>query len=353
MAKSTIVIRDLTTGAGIAGLSVRLKKYTSTGFTDFQTAVPVTGLSGVYAFDDVPYARYKLYINNTEDTTWDSGSSDGRFFGGRVSEIVTDLDMTSHKIINMLDGTDDHDAATYGQVKDKMSKSGGAFTGDVSMSGKRLKGAPAQDGNTDPADFASVGLILGVNSFVGNNYFHFPSNILIVDSSLTANTPGRKYITIQGAINYAKTKTPSAANEFNILIFPGSYTEDITLQPFIHLTGIFGKPLVTGTITGGNSNTRIRNLSFTYLGNYSLTSLRAYNSTFRVTNDDTGYILTITNCILNNCSLINVGDSEFNPTITSGGGNIFLNSLSNIPCNLQSTDKGTIACIESVTTDFS
>jgi hypothetical protein len=353
MAKSTIVIRDLSTGAGISGLTVKLKKYTDTGFIDFQTAVPVTGLSGVYAFDDVPYARYKLYVNDTEDTTWDNGSDDGRFFGGRISEIVTDLDATAHKIVNLADGTASKDAVNKSQLDAMMPKAGGAFTGDVSMSGKRLKGAPAQDGNTDPADFASVGLILGVNSFVGNNYFHFPSNILIVDSSLTANTPGRKYITIQGAINYAKTKTPSAANEFNILIFPGGYTEDITLQPFIHLTGIFGKPLVTGTITGGNSNTRIRNLSFTYLGNYSLTSLRAYNSTFRVTNDDTGYILTITNCILNDCSLINVGDSEFNPTITSGGGNIFLNCLSNISCNLQSTDKGFINSLESVTTDFS
>lgn len=354
MAKNTIVIRDLSTGAGISGLTVKLKKYTDTGFIDFQTASAVTGLSGVYAFDDVPYARYKLYINDTEDTTFDNGSSDGRFFGGRISEVVTDLDVTAHQIKNLLAAVDPFDAVNKSQLDKKLDTSGGTMTGPLVMSSNPITGLPTdQNVLTDPSAAASVALILGVNGFVAENYVHFPSNILIVDSSLTANTSGRKYTKIQDAINYAKTKTPSASNQFNILIFPGGYIEDITLQPFIHLTGIFGKPLITGTISGGNSNTRIRNLSFTYLGNYSLTSLRAYNSTFRVTNDDTGYILTITNCILNNCSLINVGDAEFGPTIVSGGNNIFLNCSSNIACTLITGDKGSVNSIESVTTDFS
>ena len=198
---------------------------------------------------------------------------------------------------------------------------------------------------------------MGANSYIGHNYLNFPENILIVDSSLTNNILGKKYKSIQDAISYAVTKTPGYSNQFNILIYPGKtsdgYVENITLQPFVHLTGIFGKPIITGNISGSNSNVRITNLSFTYPGNLSLNQLRAFNCSFRVTNDDTGYILTIINCTLDNCSLINVGLAEFSPTIVSAGGNIFLNCLSNIPCNLQSTDKGTVASIESVTTDFS
>lgn len=352
MAQHTIIIRD-ENGAGRTGLNVKLKKFDDGIFVDYATGEEVSGKPGVYAFEDVIYSRYKLFVNDVEEPSFDGSSADGRFFGGRISEIVTDLDATDHKIKNMANGTEAKDAVNKTQLDGKMDKTGGDFTGDVSMSGKRLKGAPAQDESTDSGDYASVGLVLGVNSYVGENYIHFPNNIIIVDSLMSVNILGRKYTKIQDAINYAKTKTPSGSNHFNILIFPGSYTEDITLQPFINLMGIFGKPLITGTITGGNSNTRVRNLTFTYLGNYSLTSLRAANTTFRVTNDDTGYILTITNCILNNCSLVNVGDAEFNPKIVSGGNNVFLNCLSNIPCNLIAGDKGSINSIESVTTDFS
>jgi hypothetical protein len=198
---------------------------------------------------------------------------------------------------------------------------------------------------------------MGVNSYISHNYLNFPNNFLIVDSSLSANILGKKYKSIQDAISYAMTKTPGYSNQFNILIYPGKtsdgYLENITLQPFIHLTGIFGKPIITGNISGSNSNVRITNLSFTYPGNLSLNQLRAFNCSFRVTNNDTGYILTITNCILNSCSLINLGQAEFSPTIVSAGGNIFLNCLSNIPCPFISTDKGSILSIDSVTTDFS
>lgn len=316
MAQHTIIIRD-NNGAGRTGLEVKLKKYDNGIFVDYATATEIEGKPGVYAFLDIPYARYKLFINDVQEPSWDNGSDDGRWFGGAITKIENDVD----------------------------------------VGGNRITGLQTNQGeNTNPADAAAVGLIMGVNSYIGQNYFHIPSNIIIVDSSISAPVLGRKYTKIQDAINYAQTQTPSVSNQYNIFIFPSKtatgYLENITLQPYIHLNGI-GKPLITGIITGGNSNTRIRNLSFTYLGNYSLSSIHASDSLFRVMNDDTGNILTITNCILNNCGLLNVGQTEFNPTIDSAGGNIFLNCCSNISCNLQSTDKGSIVSIESVTTDFS
>ena len=356
MAKSNIVIRNLTTGAGQPGLTVVLKKYNGTTFENFQQAQELSGLPGVYSFTDIPYARYKLFINDTEDTTWDNSSTDGRFFGGRISEVITDLDMTNHKAFNLLPGESPNDAVVKSQLDTKLDKTGDTFLGDMNANSKRISNLPMQDENTEPSDAARVGLIMGVNSFIAQNYLNIQNNTIIVDSQITNVILGKKYNKIQDAINYAQTQSPSLNNKFNILIFPhkvnSGYIENITLQPHVNLYGI-GKIIITGTLTGGNANTRIKNIMFSYHGNLSLNSVHADSCTFRVTNDDTGNILTITSCILNACSLINLGQAEFNPTITSGGGNIFLNCLSNISCNLQSTDKGFINSLESVTTDFS
>ena len=367
MAQHTIIIRD-NNGAGRTGLEVKLKKYDNGIFVDYATATEIEGKPGVYAFLDIPYARYKLFINDVQEPSWDNGSDDGRWFGGAITKIENDVDVGGNRITglqtNQGENTNPADAAAVGLVmgvnsyigQNYLKKANDTLKGPLSAGGNRITDLPIQDENTNPADAAAVGLIMGVNSYIGQNYFHIPSNIIIVDSSISAPVLGRKYTKIQDAINYAQTQTPSVSNQYNIFIFPSKtatgYLENITLQPYIHLNGI-GKPLITGIITGGNSNTRIRNLSFTYLGNYSLSSIHASDSLFRVMNDDTGNILTITNCILNNCGLLNVGQTEFNPTIVSAGGNIFLNCCSNISCNLQSTDKGSIVSIESVTTDFS
>lgn len=356
MAKNTIVIRNLTTGAGIAGLSVKLKKYTSQGFVDFQTASEIPALPGVYSFDDVPYSRYKLFINETEDSTWDNGSPDGRFFGGRISELVTDLDMSNHRIINVTAAIDPYDAVNKSQLDTKLNKFGDTMSGNLNLSGNRITGLPTnQNELTDPSDAASVALTIGINSYTGQNYLNIPAKTIFVHPSFS-DIAGKKSSSIQGAINYAQSQSPSIENQFNIMIFPTSnssgYAKNLTLQPFIHLSGI-GKIIVSGTITGGNPNSHIQNINFRYLGNLTFNNLKAKSCSFVTMNDDTGYILTFNSCVLNNCNLINVGQAEFHPTIVSGGGNVFINCVSNIPCTLKSGDKGSIASLEDVTLDFS
>lgn len=352
--RCTVTLRDLTTGEGRSGLNVVLKKYPD--YTTVFQGDEVPGKPGVYSFDNVPYSRYKLFTNDNIETSFDNASETGRWFGGHISEIISDLDMSNQKIIKLSPGTNLDDAVNKSQLDEKMPRSGGAFTGDVSMSGNRITGLQTNQGEqTDPADAASVGLILGASSYISHNYFNIPSKIIFVHPNFE-NIAGKKSNTIQGAINYAQSQNPGIENQYNIIIFPTSnsqgYIENLTLQPYINIFGI-GKVLITGTVSGGNVNTWIINITFTYHGNLTLNNIKAKHCNIRVTNDDTGNILTLIGSIFINCCLLNIGLPEFNPTIISGGNNIFLNCMSNAPCNLQSTDKGTITSIESITTDFS
>lgn len=262
--------------------------------------------------------------------------------GGQMSGT---LDMHQNKIFDLKDPVQDNDAATKIYADTKLAKSGGKMTGAIDLDGQKILNAPVPVNPGDVANKAYVDITNIVND-----------NIIIVDATITTNVAGKRYKTIQEAINYAHDQTPSATKQFTILILPHSsadgYIENITLQAFVNLTGI-GKPLISGSLTGGNANTRIRNVNITYHGNLSLTNVKAEQCNIRVTNDDTGNILTVTGCVLNNCGLINVGQQEFNPAIVSGGNNIFINCGSNIACTLISGDKGFINSLESVTTDFS
>lgn len=354
MSRHTITLRDLTTGAGRTGLTVTLRAYPT--WTASIPGTEVTGKPGVYSFDDIPYGRYKLFINDDVETSFDNAAADGRWFGGVITQFSNDIDANGHTIKNLAEAEDDNDAVTKSQLDSKLSSADDSLTGNISAAGFRITGLPAQDEHTNLSDAASVGLILGVNSFVGQNYIHIPKNVIIVDSGLSASVAGRKYTKIQDAINYAHDATPSASNRYTIIIFPGAnsagYSENITLQSFVDLVGVC-KPLVTGIISGANYNTRLTNLAFTYHGNFSINSLRAFSCSFRVTNDDTGNTLTVTSCILYDCDLINVGQAEFNPKIISGGGNLFVSCVSNINCPFTTGDRGSVASLEDVTIDFS
>jgi len=49
---------------------------------------------------------------------------------------------------------------------------------------------------------------------------------------------GGEYTSIQAAINYAVTQTPSATNLWTVVIMPGVYTEAITMSSYVSLMGV-------------------------------------------------------------------------------------------------------------------
>jgi len=59
---------------------------------------------------------------------------------------------------------------------------------------------------------------------------------LTSETVIVAKTGG-EYTSIQAAINYAVTQTPSATNLWTVVISPGVYTEAITMSPYVNLIG--------------------------------------------------------------------------------------------------------------------
>lgn len=77
-ASTTVTIRNLTTGAGVTGLTVTLRGPADNYTANLYTATPVAGKDGVYEFLNVIFGKYKLFVNGTEDNTF--GGAEGRYF---------------------------------------------------------------------------------------------------------------------------------------------------------------------------------------------------------------------------------------------------------------------------------
>lgn len=78
MHSATITLRDLTTGAGIAGLTVTLRGPADSYTANLYTATGVAGKPGAYEFVGVVFGKYKLFVNGVEDKTF--GGDNGRYF---------------------------------------------------------------------------------------------------------------------------------------------------------------------------------------------------------------------------------------------------------------------------------
>lgn len=62
------------------------------------------------------------------------------------------------------------------------------------------------------------------------------ANILYVDANV--GTEGRAdYDTVQGAIDAAVATTPSSSNQWQIVVRPGIYVENVTFAPWVHVSG--------------------------------------------------------------------------------------------------------------------
>ena len=84
--------------------------------------------------------------------------------------------------------------------------------------------------------------------------------------TLSVAKSGGDYTTIQAAIDYAVTQTPSATNLWTVEIYPGVYTEAISMASFVNLKGMGTKSSVVIYQSGANvvklaTNSQIQNLT--------------------------------------------------------------------------------------------
>lgn len=176
MHSATITLRDLTTGAGIAGLTVTLRGPADNYTANLYTATGVAGKPGAYEFVGVVFGKYKLFVNGVEDKTF--GGDNGRYFPvSDMTDIALCLDGDNYnaldkKITNVASPTAGKDAvnkesadASYDPVgsaaavaaalgaliAEKVSKSGDTMSGTLNMSGNKIENLPTPTGISDPA----------------------------------------------------------------------------------------------------------------------------------------------------------------------------------------------------------
>ncbi|TRZ52044.1 hypothetical protein D4R99_03450 [bacterium] len=354
---SLVVLRDLTTGAGRTGLTVKLRWHTDNFASDIYTASEVAGKPGVYEFTDVVMAKYKLYVNGTNDVTF--GGANGKWWpiDDLLSYLITNLALTAGNItsgIFSLDRIPTMDASHIPNLDTSKTTSGTFAQARLPYLIDALKIGSGYVGNTN------FDRLTGLREYITPRLDKIPcmeTHSLIVDSTAPSGAGVYKYQTIQTAINAAHeaSPAPSAGSPYFIYIMPKNetgYAENLTLQPHVHLIGI-GLVHIYGTITGASFSSTLENLYFAYEGNNSIANVRALNSFFKVyAGDDSGYTLTLQGNILVSCGLINTCAAEFAPHITSGGTNVFVQCWSNIAAEIAATDKGAVNSLESPALSF-
>lgn len=342
----TFTLRDLNTGAGRTGLTCKYRSKTDNFTADVAiTITEISGRPGAYQSQHPPTGVYKVFANNSEEPS----------FGGQFGRPLIDPDSLLIKV-----GSDvDVDGK-------KLKNGGGTINSDYDYIYLAFLSANFYDKGVidnlvdtlnDNIESGIADAVAILNTAIAGLISVTP-NTLIVDAALPANITGKQYQTIQAAINYAQTQTPAVNNSWNITIRPNKnrdtgYSENITLQPYVHLTGS-GIVRVTGSMSGASLNTTLQNIFWNYAGNFGLANVKGLNSIFRCFQaiPNGGFELTATGCRLTSCGLISFSGST--PKVTSGGSNVFMGScFTNCDWAPGSGDKGTaVQAVSDATVDF-
>ncbi|HEY3250930.1 MAG TPA: hypothetical protein VGK25_07415 [Ignavibacteria bacterium] len=267
----------------------------------------VPGTSGIYKNDNVEDKLVRLFVGGS----WKSDYGTFWTFGDAASNTLSNyikkdgsVAMTGHlnmgttqRIINCENPEDDQDAATK-------------FYCD--------------------SNFLSL----------QNRLLIFSGNVLLVDYALASNVTGKRYNTIQGAIDYANSQSPSGTNRWTIYITPHKnnsnytgYDEALTLYKQIDLIGL-GKVMCkvsfsySGTWTGGQF-AKLQNLIVKPADDTSiiLRGLECYNSVFSIKAENATPVLSLENSQFLSCGLFIQGRPD--ASISSADNNRLIQCFGN------------------------
>lgn len=225
-----IVIRDLSTGAGRNSLTVWLRHATDNYATNQIQAVAVTGKQGVYEAQDVPYNKYKLWVNGTEDETF--GGTNGRWLPEGESVIRLSSGHWNagfKKLQNVADPAADTDALNRQTGDDRYVMGNGSndpglwyaigtypldlTTREVSVAAATDDAHPVQKVQLDDAVADLETEIAGI---VVTPYQEDTNQIRLIPGGSTKT--GQVYTTWNAAFGYLKSLTPSSTKRFVVEI---------------------------------------------------------------------------------------------------------------------------------------
>ena len=289
MSQSTnIVIRDLTTGAGRTGLTVTLKNHLDNFTAVVATGAEISGKPGVYQFIDLPLAKYKEYINGTEDTSYGgthgrwlpvmdnlpvidgtnawSGTngystektlSDAKEFTYKkwVETAITALASAINSAINALTITVGLKADASAVETDYFKKTGGNTTQNI-LNPVRFSHAVPPVCNAAPTvgnqlinkSFHDTDIEVRLSNIISGNYQESLNIVRVMPNG--ADQIGTAYNTIGKAIAYCNSLSPISTKKFTLLITGegtsaeaidySSYSYPMTqyMRDYVHFKGL-------------------------------------------------------------------------------------------------------------------
>ena len=290
------------------GKSVTLREapYSSDLYTLEETS---PGSSGVYKNDNVEDKLVRLFVNGS----WKSDYGTFWTFGDAAGNTLS----------------------AY------LKKDGSvAMTGHLNMGGEGARIINLENPE-DPQDAVTM-------NFSDNNYLRFASslfmfsgNVLLVDYALSSNVTGKRYNTIQGAIDYANSQSPGGTNRWKIFITPHKnnsyytgYYEPLTMYKNIDLIGL-GKVMckVTFAYSGswyGGYYAKLQNLFVKpdIDGTITLRGVECYDSVFSIEADNATPSISLENSQFSQCGFFIKGRPD--AAINSNGDNKFFSCFTNV-----------------------
>jgi hypothetical protein len=270
----TIPVRDFTTGAGRSGLEVKLYHKVDNNWVLFQeSSGEVSGYPGVYQFANVPYKKYKLWINGAEYGAW--GGPDGKEFGGGdfdaaliisgVFDILRIPDLPQEKITGLVAALTELTNA----LADKASKTAGnEWSGANIITGQRWN----RDDGIATGDFATptdMVFLDDVQEMLANlsGGVTYYAQMEVVPQ--LADNPGKQYNTILKAVNalVAIYGAPSALKPYRIIVRNNEVNKNYitaaagTIRNYIHIIGVDQSIMLNPADTNITADTRLENLS--------------------------------------------------------------------------------------------
>jgi hypothetical protein len=322
MSKSIVIpLTSLVTVSGTANLrqadtttaALYLRRFTDAGVY-IEEIVGASLGSGDWQFD-CPDGNYQCWKSAYPDATG-SNRIDKWHGGATKYRRITDEDEAQYI---RADGTHD-------------------FTNHQSMAGFRLSnpGDPVSGVDAFDRDYGDARYLQ-----LSSGIMIFAANVLIVDHSVSPDVAGKRYNTIQEAIDYASgTGAATGSSRWTVLIVPhknnssfSGYVENLTLKKYVDLVGlgmvlIKGSVTVSGTWTGGTF-ARLTNLVFNCEDvNALMRGVEASNCHYLVWEDLSAPTVACENSQFYNCGFWQRG-INVTTLITSTGDNVFMGCFAN------------------------
>ena len=333
-----------------ANLSFRVSPYSTdiAGLTFSET--PASSGNYVCTGFTAYHKDAKLYLSAVEQTSWGI-----RNIGDPEDNFVSMSDTSAQSVESRVDFK--HATGLRTNVISEYTAGNGVVIDSLQVLDGRIEGSSPIKANsiieyTGASGVTVDGVLLKDDIYIGHTgrALLAEANVLIVDANRSTDITGYVYNTIQEAIDYAQSQTPSTTSRWTIYIVPhkntasyAGYAEALTLYKYIDLIGLGGFAMLkayivfSGTWTGGTF-ARLKNIVMRPAVDTGLTlrGLECDNCHFGIEEDSSTPTLSLENSQFTNCGFWKFG--TVTNAIATTGSNYIMNCQGNSAVTWDASD---------------